>query len=291
METNPKLLITGGTGFIGSNLINLTNSIYEITNLGRSKNSLCSNIYWDLKTPLDYIPLNNIDTVIHCAAIVNNQTFDNSDYIDINVKSTIMLLDFCIKNSIPRFILLSSGGVYGFRETPVSEDDLCKPQGMYQISKYFSEKICELYKDKLSITILRLFFPYGQGQSNRLISNLFSNIINHKTVTLNKAGSPKINPIYIYDVINILKLAINLDISGTFNVCGDEIVSIESLCQKIAMICGEKNLSLCFKEFYENDLIGNNLKLKNSFNYKPEFNLNYGLTSYFNWMKDNLFFT
>ncbi|WP_160670083.1 NAD(P)-dependent oxidoreductase [Clostridium sp. C8-1-8] len=285
MDDRPQLLITGGTGFIGSSLVKAVNSIYDITNIGRNRNPICSNIYWDLKTPLSKLPINRIKAVIHCAAIVNDKSYRNDKYIDVNVKSTLDLLDFCIENSISKFIFLSSGGVYGFNESPLSENQLCNPQEIYTLSKYFSEKLCDLYKNKLSITVLRLFFPYGQGQNNRLISNLFSNVISHKTITLNKSGSPKINPIYIDDVINIIKIAIECNLPGTFNVCGDEIVSIEELCHKIALVCGEKNLNLSFKDTYVKSLIGNNLKLISSFNYKPKFNLSYGLTSYFNWMK------
>lgn len=140
MIKNAELLITGGSGFIGTHLVNSLNSIYNITNLGRNKNPKCSNIYWDLRTGLDNITNLHPHTVIHCASIVNSKSADNYDYIDINVKSTIALLEFCVKNSVKKFIFISSGGVYGYSNESLSERNFCNPEGIYLLSKYFFRK-------------------------------------------------------------------------------------------------------------------------------------------------------
>ncbi|MBK1813403.1 NAD(P)-dependent oxidoreductase [Clostridium sp. YIM B02505] len=282
---NLDLLITGGSGFIGTHLVNSLNSIYNITNLGRTKNPMCSNIYWDLKTGLDDVIIPPPCAVIHCASIVNSKSTDNYEYIDVNVKSTIALLEFCIKNSVKKFIFLSSGGVYGYSKKPLSEYDSCKPEGIYLLSKYFSEKICNLYKDRLDIIILRPFFPYGEGQKGRLISNLFYDILNNNVISLNRNGHPKINPIYISDLIDVIKLVIENDVSGIFNACGDDIISIEELCNVIVQITGKKNLRFFYKETDTEDLVGDNSQLYSHLNYKLNINLEQGLTYYFNWLK------
>lgn len=282
---NIELLITGGSGFIGTHLVNSLNSMYNITNLGRNKNPLCTNIYWNLKTGLDYIAIPPPYAVIHCASIVNSNNSDNYEYIDINVKSTIALLEFCVKNSVKKFIFVSSGGVYGYSKYAFSEDNSCNPQGIYLLSKYFSEKICTLYKDKLDIVILRPFFPYGEGQKGRLISNLFYDILNNNVISLNKGGYPKINPIYISDLIDIITLFIKNDVAGIFNVCGDDVISIEELCKTIAKITDKKNLNLFYKENSVGNLVGSNKYLYSTLGYKSNTTLEQGLTHYFKWLK------
>ncbi|GKU25987.1 NAD-dependent epimerase/dehydratase family protein [Clostridium folliculivorans] len=282
---NIELLITGGSGFIGTHLVNSLNSIYNITNLGRNKNPKCSNIYWDLRTGLDNITNLHPHTVIHCASIVNSKSTDNYEYIDINVKSTIALLEFCVKNSVKKFIFISSGGVYGYSKESLSECNFCNPEGIYLLSKYFSEKICDLYKDKLDIVILRPFFPYGEGQKGRLISNLFYDILNNNVISLNKNGHPRINPIYISDLIAIINLAIENDVSGVFNACGDDIVSIEELCKIIAHVADNKSLRFSYKETDAEDLVGDNSYLCSALNYKLNTNLEQGLAYYFKWLK------
>lgn len=273
-----NILITGGTGFIGSSLINSIKNIHNVINIGRRKNYVCSNIPWNLTDGLDSLIPNNIDIIVHCASIVGNQTSSISKYIDINVKSTLKLLEFCKKNNVKKFILLSTGGVYGFSKKASSEQDICNPKDMYSLSKYFAEKVCELYKDKLSIVILRLFFPYGSGQKGRLISNLFDNILNHRKIKLNKNGQPIINPIHIFDVIGILKIIIDDDnIGGIFNVCGNEFYSIKDICKRIALISNIDDLEFSYEENHIDNLIGTNEKICKTLNYTIDINLSEGL--------------
>lgn len=104
-------------------------------------------------------------------------------------------------------------------------------------------------------------------------------------VSLNKNGQPKINPIYISDLIDIIKLIIEKDVSGILNVCGDDIISVEELCKVIAQIAGKENLRFSYKETYAQDLVGNNSHLCSTLNYKLNINLDQGLAYYFKWLK------
>jgi len=275
-----KILITGGTGFIGSNLIKSLNSGNDIVNIGRNKNLRCDNIFWDLQGNLDDLLLNNVDIIIHCASIVGNDSTNKSDYIDINVKSTLELLEFSIKNKVKKFILISTGGVYGYSKKVLDENDICNPGEIYSLSKYFSEKVCELYKDKLSIVILRMFFPYGERQKSRLISNLFNDILEKKEIMLSKNGQPIINPVHIIDVVNIIKNIIKNDLNGTFNICGNEFFSIEQLCRKIALLEKVDDPELIYGDNDIDNLIGNGKKICKSLKYNMQINLDEGLKLY-----------
>jgi len=272
-----KILITGGTGFIGRNLINSINTENHIINIGRNKNSMCDNIFWNLKDNLDSLLLNNVDAIIHCASIVGNENINKSQYIDINVKSTLELLEFATKNKIKKFILISTGGVYGFSKKILDEKDSCNTKEIYSLSKYFSEKVCELYKGKISIVILRLFFPYGEGQKGRLISNLCNNILKKKKIMLSKKGQPIINPVHIFDVVNIIKNIIKNDLEGTFNICGNELISIEQICTKIAVLANIDDAKFIYSDNDIDNLIGNSKKICRTLNYDMKINLDEGL--------------
>ncbi|MFU0823722.1 NAD-dependent epimerase/dehydratase family protein [Clostridium sp.] len=275
-----RLLITGGTGFIGSNLIELLGSTYECINIGRNKNEKCENIKWNLKDPLYNFNIPQVDAIIHCASIVGNKNIPKSEYIDVNLKSTLELLELSVKNNIKRFIYISSGGVYGYSEKILTEENNCYPQDIYSMSKYLSEELCRLYENKISIVILRMFFPYGNGQNGRLISSLINNILQGNKIILNKNGLPIINPIHINDVVEIIKGIIESNCRGVFNVCGNEYFSVEELCRKIALSIGINNLKLVHTESEVKNLMGSNKKICDLLNYSMKINIEKGIKMY-----------
>lgn len=283
MIVNKNILVTGGTGFIGQNLIKSLSHNYEVINLSRSNSSLCNNnVCWNFKDNLNDKINYSIDTVIHCASIVGNSTSSKSDYIDINVKSTLELLEFSSNNGVKKFIYISTGGVYGYSEKALTESSECNPSDIYSLTKYFAEQLCNLYKDKFSVVILRLFFPYGNGQRGRLISNLINSIAKDEAVMLNQFGFPIINPVHVFDVVNILERLIEVECSGVFNISGNERISIENLCNKIALTLGKDNLSFIYNDKRVTNLMGSNASICNLLDYKMKIGLDTGIKSIIN---------
>lgn len=265
---NRNIIITGGTGFLGRNLINTFKDDDIVYNLGRNRNEDCENISWNLNDSIETIQLPcNIDTIIHCASIVGESNSNHREYIDVNVGSTLELLEYSVKTGVKQFVYISTGGVYGFENNPFKENDRCNPKGIYSISKYFSEKICMEYVDKIKITIIRVFFPYGKGQKGRLISNLINKITNGEKVTLNNEGMPFINPINIVDLCNIINGVVDKRLEGIFNACGNEIVSIQELCQIISDKFNIKNVQYEFNHNNCKNMLGDNKKIMDSLNY------------------------
>lgn len=280
------ILITGATGFLGNSIVSNLMSKYEFINVGRSENTFCKNIYWDLKNTLNIEHEINSKIAIHCASIVgSNSKIAVSDYLDINVKSTAALLDLCVKKNVDKFILISTGGVYGYNDKPMKESDRCNPEEIYSLSKYFSEKICELYKDKIQIIILRLFFPYGNYKSDRLINRLITNILNGKSVCLNHDGHPIVNPIHIVDLVNIIEIFLNSNSKGIFNVSGNEEISIENLCNLISIKAKITPSKYIYNNIILKNMIGNNDKLNMLINYKQQVSLSQGIDELVNFLK------
>lgn len=265
---NKDIIITGGTGFLGRNLINTFKNDNTLYNLGRNRSESCKNIYWNLKDGIENIELpSNIDTIIHCASIIGDSNSNRRAYIDVNVGSTLELLEYSIKAGVKQFVYISTGGVYGFGGNAFREDDKCNPHGIYSISKYFSEKLCMEYADKIKITIIRVFFPYGKGQEGRLISNLIDKITKGEKVILNNGGMPFINPINIVDLCNIIYGVVDKRLEGTFNACGNEIVSIKELCEMIRSKFDVKNVKYEFNSNNCESMLGNNKKIISNLNY------------------------
>lgn len=278
-----NIIITGGTGFLGNNLVNVFREDYKVYNLGRNTNEKCENIYWNLKDRIEDKKLpSNIDTVIHCASIVGEDDRCKREYMEINVLSTLELLEYCINIGVTQFVYISTGGVYGFGKEPCCEDNIPKPQGIYSISKYFSEMLCTEYAEKLKITILRVFFPYGKGQKGRLISNLINQIKSGEKIILNNEGMPLINPIYVMDLCNIIKGVVDKRLEGTFNVCGNEIVSVKELCEIIGNTVEIENVQFCFNGKDSKNMLGNNEKIQSVLNYSIKTTISEGLQKIIN---------
>lgn len=266
-----KILLTGGTGYIGKNIILKLSNQYDFVNLGRNFAPVYKNILWNTNNEIDID--DEIDTVIHGASVIGNKGYNLREYVDVNVRFTSDILDFCTKNNVKNLIYLSTGGVYGFKNEKFKETDRCEPQGIYNLSKKFSEDLCLLKSSQMRIIIYRLFFPYGPNQKGRLFDNLIKNMIQKNVVNLNLGGFPKINPIYIDDLINIIKFDIESNNEGIYNVSGNEELSIENIARIINSYLNIYDLEYIYNNNKVQNLLGDNTKLSKNINLKNINNL------------------
>lgn len=171
-----NILITGGTGLIGRNLVaelskNNSLKIFLISLDKKEKNKSLNvtNIYHDLLKPIpeEKIP-KNINIIIHLAAIAHK--FD-SQTMNVNCLMTKNLTDAFINKKV-RFVFFSSVSVYGEanRKFPIRVTDVCKPYSNYGIGKLKDEKIiCSSFKDYI---ILRLC-PVIEGDETDLLKRVY----------------------------------------------------------------------------------------------------------------------
>lgn len=171
---NKKVLVTGGTGFIGSVVVSSL--------VGRGHEVVVYDIAtWDEKADnIEYIKgdifdakhlgevLSSCDSVIHMVGLADARVAQDHPQMsfDLNVRSTQILFEV-IRDSninIPRVILPSSASIYGVVDrSPISEDAISKPTNIYSYHKLMAEQLAECYAKNynINVTVLRLFNVYG----------------------------------------------------------------------------------------------------------------------------------
>ncbi len=278
-----SVLLTGGTGFIGQNLTAALSAGHDCINVGRSVNSACDNVHWDLASdfPGNQLSHRRIGCLVHCASIVGSaEHIPTEQYFNINIKATARLLDFAVRNGVRHFVYISSGAVYGEGDAIFTEADTCNPLNRYGLSKYISEMLCSSCGDRLKVTLLRPFFPYGAGQTGRLIPTLTERILNSSPVILNKDGRPVINPVHISDFVSIALQIITQEITGTFNVCGDDALSILDICRIISEKLNTDKPDYVYLDNRVLNLTGSSRKICDLLDYKMQIGFDEGITEF-----------
>jgi len=160
---NKNILITGGSGFVGINLIRFLlrqkfNSItsLDIMDFDYPEKGLINHHNCDIRDKNVLINrLKGIDCVIHAAAAL--PSYKKSDIYSTDVGGTSNLLEAASYNGVSRFVYISTNVVYGIPDSfPIDENYELKGKGDYALAKIESEKKCEEFRGKeMCITILR----------------------------------------------------------------------------------------------------------------------------------------
>jgi nucleoside-diphosphate-sugar epimerase len=227
-----RILITGVTGFIGSalapQLLAEGHQLFSVCRPGST--GVGETINWDIRCdPKGAGFPANIDAVIHLAQSRAFRSFpsDAAEMFDVNVRMTWLLLQWAAQARAKHFILASSGTVYEPFSGELHEEAKLAPNGFLGASKLASEVLARPYGDLLKLSVLRLFFPYGPGQQDRLISHLISRVRKGQTVQVSKEGEgPQFSPTFVDDIGAVVIECLNNAWSGTFNVASAEVISV-----------------------------------------------------------------
>lgn len=176
-----KILITGGTGFIGKQIIRkciesgvdyLSCGVDVVNENEHERFCDITDIESIKKVIADYVP----DSIIHLAAIAAPVHKNIAQIYSVNVVGTENMLSAAAELLPPttRFILISTAGVYGNQDIKQYNEELnFNPVNHYSYSKMITEIISRQYKDRLNITIVRPFNVIGLGQvTNFLVPKL-----------------------------------------------------------------------------------------------------------------------
>lgn len=238
-----KVVITGATGFIGSRVwpLLVAHGHAVTATARRDSHPGDAGVTWltcDVADPgfVDALP-DGAEAVVHLAQAGGSPP-DASMLNAVNVESTRLLLDYSQRAGAKRFVLASSGSVYGGSTTPLSEDQPRRPLDAYARSKSDAEDLLEQASSEIGSCALRLFAPYGPGQSGRLIADLVGRVASGRPVTLRDSGHPRLNPTFVDDVAAIVVRALEGPVPPVLNVAGTEVLSIRDMAEAIGRALG-----------------------------------------------------
>lgn len=260
-----SVIVTGGMGFIGSNLsCKLVNEgaktkIVDLMLEGSGANvanisSFSDQIFLekqDVRSAEMSAIVKGAQIVFHLAAQTNRFLSLEQPNLDaeINYLGTLNMLEACRKNeALERFVFTSSRAVVGEPQyLPVDEKHPTKPKDVYGVNKLAAEQACLLYRDLygLPIVIVRpsnVYGPRGQLRNpNYGIINLFvGNVMRGRPVLVFGSGSQTRDPIFVDDLIDALvDLSAERDAIGeVFMVGSGEEVSVAQLAHLVVKIYG-----------------------------------------------------
>lgn len=307
-------LVTGGAGFIGSNLIdNLVNSsnVICVDNFDdyydsaiKRKNiekHLAKNNFKLYETDItDYDALekifeeNKIDCIINLAAKVGVRPSATQmrEYTATNIGGMVNLLECARKYNVIKFIQASSSSVYGERtKIPFKEDEnIDKQVSMYAATKAAGEKICYTYSNlyKININCLRFFTVYGPRQRPDMAINKFVKLISEdKIIQVYGDGSSKRDYTYVQDIVEGIIACIDYNKTPfeIFNLGYSNSIELKYLINLIEKTL-QKKANIEFIPIQEGDVSITSAdisKAEKLLNFAPKFSIETGIEEFIKW--------
>jgi len=249
-----NVLITGGTGFIGSRLaLQLLEKGHTVTILGQENNEAEAankhlvavkggEVVLASVTEREKIVsvLQGIDLVYHLAAAQHEANVPDQKFWDVNVSGTENVLQASVQAGVKRLIHGSTIGVYGTAlEGQIDEQTALKPDNIYGITKREGEKLVRSFLDKLPAVIIRISETYGPG--DRRLLKLFK-AIKKKMFVMIGPGKNIHHLIYIDDLIAGFLLAASAEaaVGETFVLAGKDALTTNEMVAIIAEHLGSQ---------------------------------------------------
>lgn len=254
-----NILITGGLGFIGSQIVNTLiddNEITIIDNLSTGKiNNLNKPNHENLKIIKEDIRNTNFDDftsgkdyVFHLAAMASVPLSVDKpvECNDINLNASIKLFKSAVDNDVEKIVFSSSSAVYGQnRNMPLKETEQPMPTSPYASSKASCELYLKSFYDSygLNYVALRYFNVFGPKQDKNsqyaaVIPNFISALLEGEQPEIYGDGEQTRDFVYVKDVVKANILACESDYNGIVNVASGEKITINQLYQVVKKTLG-----------------------------------------------------
>lgn len=223
-----KILITGSNGYLGSSFINQHKDKHEF-----EKFSL-------LNQKLEDINFDNIDIVLHCAALVHQKVEHSYEkYHDINVEYPVKLAKLAKQNGVKQFVFISTIAVYGEEEEKLDENNICNPVTPYGRSKLETEKeLLKFSDDSFIVSIIRPPMVYGKNAPGN-IDSLVKLVKKSPIIPLGSIENRR-SFISIQNLCYVINEVIIQQKSGIFLASDDEPLSTSRLIELIAKNLNKK---------------------------------------------------
>jgi len=247
-------LIFGGSGFIGTHLINYLNTKYpnsNIYNLDIVKNNHSAKtnfIYCDVRQPIDLnIPITEKDIIFNFAAIHRTPGHPDNEYFETNIKGAENITEFAEKNNVKKIVFTSSIAPYGASEDIKTELTLPMPNTPYGISKLVAEKIHTVWQARDSnvrkLIIVRPGVVFGKNENGNF-TRLYWGIRKNKFFYPGRKNTIKAS-IYVKELVNFIVSKIETDFAEIeiYNCTYEPAYTIEEISKVIMKVTHmEKNI-------------------------------------------------
>lgn len=296
-----KILITGGAGFIGSNLakrlVNDGHSVVVLDSLLRgnkldkitySKVEFIKGDTRDLQVVIS--ASKNCDLIFHLAAVLGvDIVADNPvETMDVEVIGTRNVVEAAFINNVKKIMYASTSGIYGHSaiESALTEEVLVDPRTSYAMAKRYNEiYLASHHQEKgLNVTSLRFFNVYGGNQDTRMVVPLFfEQAMEAENITVFGSGNQTRDFTYIDDTVEACVRLMDVNGCHIVNIANEEEWTITELSKQIKEITKSKSEIIYIeapKKRYDYEVerrVGSSEKLMNLTNYKPTTSLPAGL--------------
>lgn len=225
MDSKKKYLVTGGAGFIGSNIAKtLEAQGHEVTVLddftrnGHFKNLIGFKGNVITADLFEYVPHDMyFDAIFHEAAITDTTVMDQKAMMEQNVEAFKNLLSFAAENDIKKVIYASSAATYGNGPVPNVETQPTHPENVYGFSKAIMDNVARQFSEDnndMKIIGLRYFNVYGPGEYYKgkmasMVYQLYKQMKEGKRPRVFKNGEQQRDFVYVKDIVKINLCALN----------------------------------------------------------------------------------
>jgi|TARA_B110000495_G_C23034120_1_gene616907 UDP-glucose 4-epimerase len=318
--SNSKILVIGGTGFIGSFVVSelLKSDVAKVVifdNFARGKRSNVENALKDPRCEIyanggdvrDIDLLNDamegVDGVIHLAAmwLLHCKDFPRTAF-HVNIEGTFNVLEACVKNNVKRLVYSSSASVYGdAAQVPMTESHPFNNKNFYGATKIAGEAMCRAYFDRygLSYVGLRYMNVYGPHQDQTaaytgVIPIMLNKIDDNEPPAINGDGTQAYDFIDVEDVARCNILALEAEVADEFYNVGTGIqTSIKELCDTILGL-KDSGLKVTYNPYSEDDarrLVQNRIgcpkKASEQLGFAYKYDLRTGLQRLIDWRESH----